>query len=109
MLFVSPVDRVAIVIWIIALVLLAVFSVRWGWAFYRQSTDNPNPVSAGFMIRDWLLANLFISFSGVIALYVFGVPIVTPIVWGTASTVWLLISYVILQLEINRQKRRNRK
>lgn len=106
---ISPVDQIAIGVVVVCCLVLAGFSVHWFKQYYRQTKNNPDPLSPAFMLREFLNLNLFICIPAVILLYTFGLQIITPVVWLAASFSMVVGVYLLIKAEIQEQKKRSKK
>lgn len=95
-----------ILAWTILLLAVAAFTGYWSWLFYRQLTDSRDPMGAAFMLREVAYTNMFLCFAVIRSLPLFGLaPLnIAYLVWGVASTLMVVTSYILLHRELSRQR-----
>lgn len=94
--------------WSLLLLTLAGFTGYWSWLFYRKLVEGKDPMSAPFLLREIAYTNMFLCFAAIRALPLLGYSSlnVAFLAWGTASTLLVVGSYLLLHRELNRQRRK---
>ena len=106
-----PLNAELIIAWTLLLFVVGLFTGYWSWLFYRRLTEGNDPMAAAFMLREIAFTNMFFCFTVIRSLALFGLSRldVAYVVWGTSSTLLVVVSYLLLHRELNQQRQKERK